>query len=210
MFQTRWICLFARGGSMQAFYQDLRFALRRLSRAPGFTLTAVLTLALGIGATTAIFTLVYDAMLKPMPFVHPQQLVVMQERVAEVRDIYPQLPLSANHFEFWQRNNRNFQSMAAMQQSAMPLGTGGHPLQVQVVRATAGVFAVLGISPRLGRVFTAGEAQPGHDHVILLSFDLWRTQFQSDPQILGRTVTLNGSPFNVIGVMPSSFHLPAV
>ena len=195
---------------MQAIFKDFRLALRRSRRAPAFTLTAVLTLALGIGTTTAIFTLVYDTMLKPLPFVHPQQLVVMQERVAEVRDIYPQLPLSANHFEFWQRNSRSFQAMAAMRQSAMPLGTGGHPLQVQVVSATAGIFSVLGISPQLGRAFTESEAQPGHNRVIVLAYDLWRTQFQSDPHVLGRTVTLNGFPFTVLGVMPSSFRLPAI
>jgi predicted permease len=195
---------------MQTFLRDLRYVLRRLHRSLGFTLTAVLTLALGIGTTTAIFTLVYDAMLKPLPFAHPKQLVVLQEQVAEFRDIYPQLPLSANHFDFWQRNSRSFQSMAAMQQSAMPLGTGGHPLQVQVIRATPGIFSVLGLSPQLGRAFTAEEAQPGHDREIILTYNLWRTQFQGDPRILGRSVTLNGFPYSVLGVMPRSFHLPFV
>jgi predicted permease len=195
---------------MRVPIQDVRYAVRRLRRAPGFTLTAVLTLALGIGTTTAIFTLVFDAMLRPLPFAHPQQLVVMQEQVAEFRDIYPQLPLSANHFEFWQRNNRSFQSMAALKHYAMPLGIGGHPLQVQVVGATPGIFSVLGVTPQMGRPFSAQDAQPGHDREIVLTYDLWRTQFQRDPHIVGTSVTLNGFPYTVLGVMPRSFHLPVI
>lgn len=195
---------------MEALFQDLRYAMRQLSKAPGFTLTALLTLTLGIGATTAIFTLVYDVMLKPLPYPHPGQLVVMEEQVAEFRDIYPELPVAANHFVFWQRNSTAFQSMAAMQDGSMPLGTGGHPLQVKVVFATPGVFSVFGVSPQFGRAFTQQEAQPGHDRVVILMHDLWRTQFQSNPAILGKAVTLNGFPYTVIGVMPPSFRLPVV
>lgn len=193
---------------MQALAEDLRYAVRRLRRSPGFTLAAVLTLALGIGATTAIFTLVYDALLRPLPYAHSEQLVVMEEQVAEFRDIYPLLPVSANHFEFWLRNSRSFQSMAAMQESSMPLGTGRHPLQVQVASATPGIFSVLRVWPQLGRGFTAEEAQPGHEREIVLAYDLWRTQFGGDRHILGRTVTLNGFPYTVVGVMPQTFHLP--
>ena len=91
---------------MKALVKDLRFALRQLRNAPGFAFTVVLTLALGIGATTAIFTLVYDVLLRPLPSPHEEQLVVMQEQVAEFRDIYPRLPMNANHFEMWQRNAR--------------------------------------------------------------------------------------------------------
>jgi len=195
---------------METLLKDLRYALRQLRKAPGFTLTALLTLALGIGATTAIFTLVYDVMLRPLPYPHPGRLVVLEERVAEFRDIYPKLPLNANHLVNWQRNSRSFQSMAAMEEESMPLGLGGHPLQVEVVRATPGIFSVLATAPQLGRPFAAGEAQPGRDRVVVLMHDLWRTQFQSDPHILGRTITLNGFPYTVIGVMPPSFHLPVV
>jgi predicted permease len=195
---------------MRTPVQDIRYAVRRLRRVPGFTLTAVLTLALGIGATTAIFTLVYDALLKPLPFANPKQLVVLQEQVAEFRDIYPQLPMNANHFEFWLRNSHSFQSMAVMEEVAMPLGAGGHPLQVQVARTTSGIFSVLGVAPQLGRAFTLQETVPGQDREIVLTYDIWRTQFQSDPHILGRTVSLNGFPYSVLGVMPRSFHLPFV
>lgn len=195
---------------MRALLQNFRYALRQLRKSPGFAFTAVLTLALGIGATTAIFTLVYDALLKPLPYPHPGQLVVMEEQVAEFRDIYPKLPLSANHFETWQQNLHSFQAMAAMKEDSMPMGLGGHPLKVEVVSATPGIFEVLGAQPRMGRAFTPQEAVVGRERVAILMNDLWRTQFQSDPHIVGRSMTLNGFPYTVIGVMPASFHLPIV
>ena len=166
------------------------------------------TLALGIGATTAIFTLVYDVLLKPLPYKHPEQLVVMEERVAEFRDVYPKLPMNANHFTTWQKDSQSIQSMAVMREDSMPLGMGGHPLQVDVLSATPGIFSVLSAEPQLGRSFGTQEAQPGHEHVVVLMNSIWRQEFQSDPRILGKTVTLNGFPYTVIGVMPQSFHLP--
>ncbi len=193
---------------MNALLHDLRYALRQLRKAPGFTLTAVLTLALGIGATTAIFTLAYDALLKPLPYPHAERLVVAEEQVAEFRDIYPRLPLSANHFAMWQQNARSFESFAAMKEASAPLGLGGHPTNVEVASATPGIFAVLGAQPQIGRAFTDQEAQPGHERVVVLTNGLWRTQFASDPQVVGKSVTLNGFAYIVIGVMPASFHLP--
>lgn len=195
---------------MHTFVQDLRYAWRQLRKAPGFTVTAVVTLALGIGVTTAIFTLVYDVLLRPLPYTHAERLVVMEEHVVEFADLFPKLPANANHFVTWQDNAHSIQSMAVMNQNSMPLGMGGHPLQVDVVSATPGLFSVLSTYPQLGRGFSSQEAQPGHEHVVILMNDLWRTQFHSDRAILGKTVTLNGFPFTVIGVMPRSFHLPIV
>jgi putative ABC transport system permease protein len=187
---------------------DLRYALRQLRKSPGFTLTAVLTLALGIGATTTIFTLVFDVLLAPLPYAHPEQLTVMEEQVAEFRDIYPTLPMNASNFTFWQQNSRSFQSMAVMEESAVPLGAGGEPQKISVLSATPGIFSVLAVSPALGRAFTPEEAQPGRERVVVLMNGLWRRQFQADPAIVGKTITLNGFPYTVIGVMPESFHLP--
>ena len=195
---------------MNNLWLDVRYALRQLRKSPGFTATAVLTLALGIGATTAIFTLLYDVMLRPLPYTDPDRLVVIEERVAEFHDIYPELPVNANHFVNWQRNSHTIQSMAVMHEDSWPMGTADHPLQANVLKATPGIFSVLDAKPRLGRVFTAKEAQSGHERVVVLMDDLWWAQFQSDPGILGRTITLNGFPFIVIGVMPQRFRLPAM
>ena len=195
---------------MERLGQDIRYAARQLWRSPGFSVVTMMTLALGIGATTAIFTLVYDVMLRALPFAHPDRMVVMEETVAEWSNIYPTLPVSANHFTFWQKNSRSFDAMAVMRQGALPLGGDGRPLQVGVLSATPGIFSVLQVSPELGRGFTENEAQPGNEHVAVLLHDLWREQFASDPAIVGKTIRLNGFQFTVVGVMPKSFHMPAV
>src|ERR1700689_2170715 len=132
---------------MQTLLDDLRYAVRQLRKSPGFTLTAVLTLALGIGATTAIFTLVYDVLLKPLPYGHAEQLIEMEEQVAEFRDLYPTLPLNANHFFFWHHHSQSFQSMAMMEEDSWPLGSAGRPIQLGVLKATSGIFSVLDAAP---------------------------------------------------------------
>lgn len=189
---------------------DLKLALRQLRKSPGFAITAILTLALGIGATTAIFTLVYDVLLKPLPFEDAGRLVTIQEKVAEWSNVYPTLPVSANHFAFWRRYNHSFAAMALMQQYSIPLGLGTRPLQVGILSATPGLFQVLQVHPRFGRPFNNSEAQPGHEHVVVLMYHLWRNQFGSDPHIVGKTITVDGFPYSVIGVMPESFHMPSV
>jgi len=192
---------------------DFRYAWRQLRKAPGFALTAVLTLALGIGATTAIFTLVYDVMLRPLPLPHAEQLVRVQEKVAEWTDMYPTLPVSANHFTFWQQHSRSFRALAALEEYEMPFqapGTQGErAMQVDVLTATPGIFAVLGVEPSLGRAFNESEGQKGHERVAVLTDSLWRQQFGADAGIVGRTVKLNGFPYTVVGVMPASFHMPS-
>jgi hypothetical protein len=194
----------------QTLLKEAVYAWRELRKTPAFTLTAVLTLAIGIGTTTAIFTLVYAVLLKPLPYPHPEQLMVMEEQVAEFRDTYPKLPMNANHFFNWQQNSQSVQSMAIMEEGLMPFGANGHPMEVDVVRATPGIFSVLMAEPALGRTFTSEETKPGHQRVVILMHNLWRTQFSSDPTVLGKEITLDGFPYTVIGVMPQSFHLPLV
>jgi predicted permease len=196
--------------TLERLTQDIRQALRQLRRSPGFSVVTLMTLALGIGATTAIFTLVYDVMLRPLPFAQPDRLVVMEEIAAEWSNIYPTLPVSANHFTFWQQHNRSFDSMAVMQQGSAPLGAEGRPSQVGVLVTTPGIFSVLRVQPQLGRAFTDGEAQPGNERVAVLMYDLWREEFGGDPGIVGKTIRLSGFPYTVIGVMPQSFHMPVV
>ena len=187
---------------------DLTLALRQLRKSPGFTLTAVLTLALGIGATTAIFTLVYDVMLRPLPLPQPDRLVRMEEKAAEWSALYPTLPVSANHFTFWEQHSGSFAAMAVMKEFPLPLGAEGRPLEVDVLEATPGIFDVLAVRPWLGRGFNASEGQPGHERVTVLTYDLWREQFGADRSVIGKTAKLNGYPYEVVGVMPASFHMP--
>ena len=193
---------------MQTLLEDIRYAARQLRKSPGFALTAVLTLAVGIGATTAIFTLVYDVLLKPLPYAHADQLVVMEEQVAEFRDIYPTLPVNASHYAFWQQHSTSFQASALMREVKMPLGVGGLPRQISVLEATPGIFSVLAARPLLGRTFAAQDAEPGHERVAVLMESLWQQQFQADPNILGKTIPINGYAYTVIGVMPLSLRLP--
>jgi predicted permease len=195
---------------VERILQDARYAMRQLRRSTGFSIVVMLTLALGIGATTAIFTLIYDVMLRPLPFGQPDRIVTVEEKVAEWSNLYPTLPVSANHFTFWQRHNRSFDSMAIMQQGSVPLGGSERPLQVETLAATPGIFSVLRVQPKLGREFTVDEAQQGHEHVAILTYDLWHQQFAGDPHILSKTIFLNGFPYSVIGVMPESFHMPSI
>ena len=190
--------------------QDIRYAMRQLHRSPGFTAVAVLTLALGMGATTAIFTLVYDVMLRPLPFAKANQLVTVEERVSEWSNIYPTLPVSANHFTFWQRHSRSFESMALMQEFPVPLGTNDRPQQVSVLWATPQIFSVLQVQPWMGRAFTVSEAGNGSEHVAILMYSLWSKRFGADTGILGKTIRLDGSPYTVVGVMPPWFHMPSL
>lgn len=196
--------------SFERLGHDIRYAFRQLRKSPGFSMVAIATLTLGIGATTAIFTLVYDVMLRPLPFAQADRLVSIEEKVAEWNNIYPTLPVSANHFTFWRQHNRTFDSIAVVQQDSAPLGASGRPLQVGVLAATPGIFSVLEVQPQLGRSFTDSEAQPGNERVVILMYDLWREQFGSDPGIVGTTIRLNGFPYTVLGVMPQSFRMPAL
>jgi predicted permease len=199
-----------RWATFERVWQDIRYALRQLLRSPGFAAVAVMTLALGIGATTAIFTLVYDVMLRPLPFIQADRLVTVEEKVAEWSDIYPTLPVSANHFTFWQHQNRSFDSMALLQQFPVPLGSGDRPQQVEVMWATPGIFSVLRVQPSLGRAYTISEGQKGNEHVAVLMYDLWHQHFNADPGVLGKTIRLDGVPYAIVGVMPRSFHVPSL
>jgi predicted permease len=190
--------------------QDARYALRQLWRSPGFSAIAIATLAFGIGATTSIFTLVYDVLLRPLQFAQPTQIVTLEEKVAEWSNLYPTVPVSANHFTFWEQHNRAFDSMAIMEQTMVPVGASGRPFQVGALWATPGIFSVLRVQPVLGRAFTVDDTQTKKMRVVVLTYEFWREQFDSDPAVLTKAISVNGFPYSVIGVMPESFHMPAM
>ena len=189
---------------MQALLQDLRYSLRLLMKRPGFTLIAVITLALGIGANTAIFSVVNAVMLRPLPYNDPDRLVSLWESVPE-RGRAKWRVAPANFFD-WKNQNHVFEEMAAFSASTMTLTGGGEPEQILGARASAGYFTVVGVEPTLGRSFTAEEYEPGKGQVVILGHGLWRGRFGSDRDIIGRAITLDGSSYTVVGIMPPGIY----
>jgi putative ABC transport system permease protein len=193
---------------LDAVWQDLRYAVRTLRRAPRFALAAVLSLALGLGATTVIFSLVDHVVLRPLPYADPGRLVVVREAIAELRAVYPTMPANASHFLAFRRACTACEGVAAIKRSAVTLTGRGDPQRVGAARVSANLFAVLGVAPALGRGFREEEDRPGAARVVVLSDAFWRRQFGGDPSVVGRTVTLNDAPFEVVGVLPPRVGLP--
>ncbi len=195
---------------MSSLFQDLRFALRQLRRAPGFTLTAVLTLALGIGATTAVYSVVRSTLLEPLPYPHASELVgIGFSQPAEP----PNSDQTGETADFLLRNARSFASLGIADDGpsgenlAVPTEHGGNTTS-QTVRAqsiSAGYLPTLGVQPRLGRAFTQADDTPGAAPTAILFEGLWRRALNADPNVVGRTLHLNGDPYTIIGVMPASF-----
>ena len=184
---------------------DLRYASRVLRNKPWFAILAVLTLALGIGASTAIFSLVDAVLLRPLPYREPDRLMLVKEWIPKA--IPDPIPVCAPDVVQFQRENHTFESLAAFRGGQFDLAGGAEPQRVNFDRVNANLFSLLGVQPSLGRVFTADEDRPGH-LLAILSNGLWESQFGSDPNIVGRTVTLNRQPYTVIGVMPHTFVFP--
>jgi predicted permease len=188
--------------------QDLRFALRMLRKNPGFTALAVLTLALGIGANATIFSMVNSVLLRPLAYRQPQQLYLVREIIPELSQTYPTLPANLRNFRVWQRECHSFEDVAIVEPFNMTLAGYGEAEQISGGRASANLFEVLGTVPELGRTFLPQEDTPGNDHVVILTDSFWRRRFHGDPSIVGRSITLNGKPFQVLGVLPASFRFP--
>jgi predicted permease len=187
---------------MDTLLQDLRYALRTLGRAPGFTLAAVLTLALGIGATSAIFSVVHGVLLRPLPYAEPDRLVRIYGTYPEFGRTSTSLP----DFLDWRREARTVPQMAARHASVLNLTGAGEPQQLLVDRVTANFWETLRVTPALGRAFTPDEERPGNTDVVVLADGFWRRQFAGDPSVVGRVLTLNGRPYEVIGVAPAGFR----
>jgi predicted permease len=180
---------------MGALRQNLSFGLRTLLKNKGFTITAVLTLALGIGATTAIFSVVY-AVFEPMPYPNPEQLVMVWSRARGGRNSVP-----AGDFVEWQRRSSSFQSLNGWSGVSFNVATEDRPEQVTGSRRTPGFFTMEGLPMLFGRDFLAEEAQPGNDHVVILSHRLWSGHFNSNRDLVGKAIRMNGEPYTVVGVL---------
>ena len=195
---------------MHFILRELRLGLRRLRHSPGFAITAVLMLALGIGATVTIFSVVYGVLLKPLAYARSQQLVNIREVVEEWSGMYPSLPVNPKHFGIWRQRATAFSGWALLQLRRSDLSTGSSSATIlPAAHASIELFSLLGVQPMLGRTFTADEMQAGHDHVVVLSSRIWHDRFASDPQIVGKIIHLDGYPYTVIGVLPGQFELPS-
>ena len=191
---------------MDTLRQYLRFAVRILSRNPSFTIIAVLTLALGIGATTAMFSVVSGVLLSPFPFADPDRLVTIKNQIPKLGPTPFSVP--APDVLTYQRETKSFTDVAGYQESTYDLTGEGEPRKVQGARLTSNVLSVLGAAPMLGRNFTLDEDRTGNERVVILSYRMWRSLFASDPSVLDKTITLDRKPYTVVGVMGKDFAFP--
>ena len=190
-------------------FQDLRYGARILLKNPGFTLVAVLTLALGIGANTAIFSIVHTVLLRPLPFAQQERLVMLWKQDGTARSSFVELALA--EVKDWQQQSHSFTSLAAMPATVYGYGyvlTGqGEAVQLESSKVTGNFFSVLGVQPALGRVFDESDDQVNGPKVVILSDRVWRERFNADPNIIGQSITLTEQGYTVVGVMPAKFEL---
>ncbi len=194
---------------METLLQDIKFGARMLAKSPAFALVAILTLALGIGANTAIFSVVHAALLRPLPYPEPDQLVMVWANL-ERRGGPVQEWTNPADLHDWRTQNHVFEDMAALYGETSTLSGDGEPEQLNIVAVTYPMFRVLKISPALGRDFTEQDNQPSGAQVAILSHGLWQRRFGGDLGIVGRAITLDGEPNTVIGVMPAGFPFPVI
>ncbi len=194
---------------MNSLVRPVRQAARRLLRAPGFTLVAVATLALGIGANTAIFSVVESVLLRPLPYPEPDRLVMLWEdfsrRGGDAKDWF-----SPGNFYDWREQNTSFTGMSAFTDYSPTLVDDAGAERLTAGAVTHGFFRVLGVAPLMGRTFTADEDAPGSNHVAVLSYGFWQSRLGGAPDIVGRTISLDGEPTTVVGVMPRGFAFPVM
>jgi predicted permease len=189
-------------------FSDFRYALRTLGRNPGFAAIVILILAIGIGANTAMFSIVDGVLLRPLSFHDPGRLVAVQEVVPRLASIAPTIPVNAMHFEEWRKSWHSAEELAMLSSYSINLTSGGEPERVIMGRVSSNLFSTLGVQPLLGRSFRAEEDRPGSDHVALLNDSLWRRRFHGDRGVLGRKILLDGVPYEVIGILPAAPQIP--
>jgi predicted permease len=192
---------------LETLWQDVRYGLRQLRRNPGFTAVAVVTLALGIGASTSIFSVLDAVLLRPLPYKAPGRLVMLFESLRGAAINLPHVPYASADFEFLIKNSRSYAAIAAYQEQQYELSGIRQPERIAGARASASLFSVLGIRPALGRTYSEEEDKEGHP-VVVLSYNLWRSRFGGKADILGKAIDINRKPYAVIGVMPRSFAFP--
>src|SRR3954464_10828904 len=181
--------------------QDLSYTVRMLRRAPGFAITAMVIVALGIGATTAAYSVTDFVLLRPLPFPEPHRLVKLWERTKG----YGHMELSAANYRDWKQGSTVYESLGLYHSAAGNLVGPTEPIRLEGAAVSADLFPTLRVQPMLGRPFAAGDDPDGAPGTLLLSYRLWRTQFGGDPTVVGRQVLLDAAPYTIIGVMPAEF-----
>jgi predicted permease len=189
---------------MQTILQDLRYALRQLRRAPGFTASVVLVLALGIGANAAMFTVLESTLFRPLPFQQAGQLAILTATTSQDSAT----PVRLADMKVWRDRSRTTEDIAYFDSAPAYLLSKDATQKIDSVKASANLFSLLGVAPALGRGFASSEQQPGNENVAILSDIVWRTQFHADPKVLGQTVRIDNTPVTIIGVMPPGFAFP--
>ncbi len=191
---------------LEDLWKDLRYSARMLVKNPGFTVVAVITLALGIGANTAIFSVVNAVLLRPLDYEDPDRLVIILEN--NWQKGWTRFAVAPGNFAEWREQNQVFEQMAAYTGSSFTLVGEGDPEQLQGTRASTNLFALLGVKPALGRDFLPEEDHSGGERVVIVSHGLWQRRFGADPGMVGKQLTLNGYSYTVVGVMPAGFRFP--
>jgi predicted permease len=188
--------------------RDLRYAVRSLSKDRGFAAMVALSLAVGIGANTAIFSLVNGVLLRPLDYREPERLVAISQASPQFLKLYPALPVNIATLLEWRKQSSPFESIGAYRNTALSLTGSGQPELIAGAAVSANIFHVLGVRPRVGREFLDNEDRSGQDQVVIIADSLWRRRFQADAGIVGRKIILDGKPFLVIGVLPPDFQFP--
>ena len=191
---------------VEASWQDLRFGLRMLRKAPAFTVVAILTLALGIGANSAIFSVVDAILLRPLPYPEPERLVRIWE--AQLKDAEMRNVVNPLNFMDWRDQSHSFEAMATVSGADTNINVNGQPLALPALRVSPEFFSILSVPPLVGRTFIPEDGVPGHERVVVLSYQFWRSQFGGDPSVVGQKILTDGLPYTVIGVMPQNFSFP--
>ncbi|HEV2305493.1 MAG TPA: ABC transporter permease, partial [Candidatus Acidoferrales bacterium] len=194
---------------MNTLLHDLRHALRTLRKSPWFSAVAILTLALGIGANTAIFSMLNGIWLRALPYSQPKQLYSIHEFVPQMATYGP-LPVNGGNFLAWRKESHAFSSMTMIDSADGSLLDMGRPQWLYGAAVTSGFFETLGVQPQIGRAFAQQDAAFGGKPEVILTHALWREQFHSDPNILGKVLNLGGRPLTVVGVMPANFTFPRI
>src|SRR5688572_14878769 len=199
--------VFGAGGStmLRTLTHDIRYAVRTFLRNPGFTAVVLLTLGLGIGATTAIFSVLDGVMLRPLPYPDIDRILTISERTTDGRGMSVAWP----NFQDWREQNQVFEHLGIFRGTTFNLTGGDRPERLNAAVASADLFRAMGIAPLLGRSFSEGEDRPASDRVVILSERIWRNRFNSDASLVGRPITLSGQPHIVVGIMPATMRFPS-